>query len=586
MKILTVILLFNFLTLQGVDYYVSNLGNDTNTGNSELTAWKTISKVNSRTFVAGDRILFRCGDTWRETLNISSSGSISEYITFTSFGQGNKPKILGSNVSTWTSQGGNIWKSNSTFTNPYVSVPMAEVFFEQLAGSAIWGVHKTSISALTAEYNWTWSSNYVYIYSVSDPNSKYVSVEIPQRLYSISLNDKEYIIISGLDLKYSRYAGVDFQGTYPNLGKRGLIIRNCTISFIGSKITLDGFGIDAVYTDMIVEFCVIHDSGRRNISLNMYGNSNVSNITIQNNTLYNGSHTTGVDLSQSGSGIIDNVIIRNNLIYEDMNSTTPHSIMIFLQRYSGIVRNIYIYNNIFKFPIYSAIQPEGVSNVFIYNNVFYNFNASTSDALHIFVSAGSTNISIRNNIFYVDQNKNFSSIYTTVSPSQITSDYNIFYRINNTLRIINTGVSYYMNSVFPIASGWEKNSLKANPKFVSATNYHLQTGSPAIAKGIISPFVLTDFEGVLYGNTPNMGAYASVITDIEEIIVKVPFYPNPAKNQITLLGYVDYVQIYDFLGNILLQKNIDSENYSLPLNLKSGIYILIVNLKSYKLVIL
>lgn len=75
-------------------YFVdATLGLDTNDGLSEATPWKTISKVNNSTFVAGDTISFKAGETWTETLTIPSEGTSGSVITFTSYGSGNAPII-------------------------------------------------------------------------------------------------------------------------------------------------------------------------------------------------------------------------------------------------------------------------------------------------------------------------------------------------------------------------------------------------------------------------------------------------------------------------------------------------------------
>jgi hypothetical protein len=50
-------------------YYVdATSGNDANDGRSPAAAWKTIAKVNGYSFSAGDRILFKRGEMWRETV--------------------------------------------------------------------------------------------------------------------------------------------------------------------------------------------------------------------------------------------------------------------------------------------------------------------------------------------------------------------------------------------------------------------------------------------------------------------------------------------------------------------------------------
>ena len=77
--------------------------NGTGAGTGAAVAWKTISKVNSSTFNAGDSVLFNKGCTWREQLTVPSSGSSNSPITFGAYGTGALPVINGSNlVTTWT----------------------------------------------------------------------------------------------------------------------------------------------------------------------------------------------------------------------------------------------------------------------------------------------------------------------------------------------------------------------------------------------------------------------------------------------------------------------------------------------------
>ena len=62
--------------ITGAVYYVdATNGNDSNDGLSEITAWRTINKVNNSSFAPGDFILFKRGEIWREQLSIPSSGT-------------------------------------------------------------------------------------------------------------------------------------------------------------------------------------------------------------------------------------------------------------------------------------------------------------------------------------------------------------------------------------------------------------------------------------------------------------------------------------------------------------------------------
>lgn len=72
-------------------YYVSfSEGADSNTGLSATPGasgpFKTIAKVNSLSLQPGDKVLFKCGDTWQgEMLQIEEPGTAGSPITFGSY---------------------------------------------------------------------------------------------------------------------------------------------------------------------------------------------------------------------------------------------------------------------------------------------------------------------------------------------------------------------------------------------------------------------------------------------------------------------------------------------------------------------
>jgi len=107
---------------QAKKYYIDATGgSDANSGLTPSAAWKTIDKVNASTFAPGDSILFKRGEVFRGSL-VPASGSPSGYITYSAYGTGNKPKLLGaydrSSPSNWTNQGGNIWRTKYKTVNP------------------------------------------------------------------------------------------------------------------------------------------------------------------------------------------------------------------------------------------------------------------------------------------------------------------------------------------------------------------------------------------------------------------------------------------------------------------------------------
>lgn len=376
-------------------YHVKNGGNDALDGLTDATAWETIAKVNGFTFAAGDIISFKCGSTWRETLTVPRSGSVGNWVTFNSYSSGAKPQILGSDVSTWSASGTtNVWQCDATVVDPAGlgngTSQGCDIMFDN-SGTITQGLHKTYSSGytnLTAEYHWTYNSGKVYVYAATDPDTRYTSVEIPQRDIPINLNQKEYIEIDGLDLRYFGQYGI-YGGAYPTPDKSYLTIRDCDVSWSGlitpnAENDKDNFGIYAVYSHMLIHGCTIHDLSRRSISIYNYGSGfTVTDVIVENCTMYKGYHTTGIDIS-CGNGTtadFDGVIFRYNLIYEDIAGDDYGSELMNIESYysAHYINNLQVYGNILIGSQNSAIHLYGVHGADIYNNTFVNHNTSASD---------------------------------------------------------------------------------------------------------------------------------------------------------------------------------------------------------------
>ena len=105
----TFIVLFSMVSFSAT-YYVSSVGNDSNSGLSATLSWKTLAKVNASTFNSGDQILFQKGDTFYGSVTIKNSGSSGSPITFGAYGSGVNPIITGTTTITgWTNEGGGIY---------------------------------------------------------------------------------------------------------------------------------------------------------------------------------------------------------------------------------------------------------------------------------------------------------------------------------------------------------------------------------------------------------------------------------------------------------------------------------------------
>lgn len=95
-------------------YYFSASGNDSNSGTSIGSPWRTIAKFNSffSSLNPGDSVLFNRGDTFAGAMIISRSGSLGSEITIGAYGSGAKPIITGLvTQSSWSSIGSDLYTS-------------------------------------------------------------------------------------------------------------------------------------------------------------------------------------------------------------------------------------------------------------------------------------------------------------------------------------------------------------------------------------------------------------------------------------------------------------------------------------------
>lgn len=80
----------------GATYHLdSATGDDTRKGTSPATAWRSLERVNRKTFQPGDRVLLRAGDKWEGTFQPRGSGTEGKPIVIDRYGDGSKPEIAG-----------------------------------------------------------------------------------------------------------------------------------------------------------------------------------------------------------------------------------------------------------------------------------------------------------------------------------------------------------------------------------------------------------------------------------------------------------------------------------------------------------
>lgn len=99
-------------------YVDSKEGSDKNDGMSPKTAFKSLSKVNSKYYQPGDSILFKSGCSFNGSLNIKGYGEADARVTIGSYGSGSKPKISARGGTAVTVKCDYVTVENLEVTNP------------------------------------------------------------------------------------------------------------------------------------------------------------------------------------------------------------------------------------------------------------------------------------------------------------------------------------------------------------------------------------------------------------------------------------------------------------------------------------
>lgn len=315
-----------FATNWGTAYYVDNVaGNDSNSGTSPSTAWKTVARVNQASFAPGDQILFKRGGIWREQLTISTAGMPGNPILFDAYGGGNAPVISGSDLLPIP-----VWSVCSTcqqyvWATPVKTQPNIVLF------NGVSGKQQASISQLDGATEWFWSSGMLYVWFTGNPGYSYRSpgVEVGCRSLGIGFFGASYITaqnlaIAGANGKPSN-AAVYAQSSL-QLGKstHDISLHNLTVT----NGPGDGIHLEDCQ-NCIVQGANVSGMARNGIELvSAHANFPVTAAAILNNTVvgggYDGIGTYGCAVGATCEGILEpaglfltGVIVSHNTVHDN-----------------------------------------------------------------------------------------------------------------------------------------------------------------------------------------------------------------------------------------------------------------------------
>jgi len=581
-KIIIFLLLFISIIAQSqTTYYISNNGSDAANGLTSGTAWRTLTNVNATTFEPGDSILFKAGDSWRGTVltadcdgcnvfYVNDSGDESANIYFGRYGIGVNPKLLGSQRAiTWTTTATvNVWQTATSLANNSDDYYAGRIFYykDDSVSYGDWKTYTADFSNLVQEYDYAVNGTTHYIYSATDPDTRYDSVEVTnyQNVFEFA-EGTSYIEINGIDILFGRRANLYFGYEAPK-GQTDIIIRNCNIAYCGSKGSGSAWGVALFHSNILIENCTFSDNGRRAISINTYTDApagrNIENIIIRNNEFRRGYHTTSLDLSTMNRNYdtVRYVYFYNNIVDDsDIDELTGswYSNQLFTQQglSTSVMTDIYIIGNTFSMSTARNLLFEGGEDYYVWNNTLGGLNPVRVDLgtpYGMFNTGMADTIDMRNNIFWTNLASLPSFDYALVHGYQAPSlfrnrDYNLYWtngisHSNRNFTDFMVGATNYFyatsawNTFKAAWTPWEANSpTPADPLFTDATNLLLDVSdeSPAHESGVVLPYIIvTDALGVvdtvnkydLNGkirsrSVPNIGAYEfkdidSTATDI------------------------------------------------------------------------
>lgn len=427
--------LFNLLLfitinhLYSSTYYISNIGNDGNTGLSKTSAWKSIARVNWQNYAAGDSILFEAGTTFSGSVYLSplSNGTASKIIYIGSYGQGR---------ATISSDSGNgiLCYNNS-------GIKIHNIIFK--------GNNKTNNN-----------SSGVYFYTDLTGTGKLSNIEI-----------------DGVVAEGYKVAGINFQSyttAYSRFGYNNIKITNCTCrnnALCGIQIVGFIYTVDTLYShkNVLIKNCIAHNNDGIS-GLNTHSGSGIvigqvdTALIIECEAYENGKNNTFTGGGPVGIWAWDSKNITIEHCYSHHNRTQTLDGGGF-DLDGGVRNSVMQYNYSFANDGAGYLIAQYPNARVMNNNVVrYNISENDGNGLGIMVWSGDASksnsmqkIDIYNNSVYLDSISGntfkgafvLSNMYNSIRDMRVCN--NIFY-VKKSIKLVNVqscqNLKFYNNVYF------------------------------------------------------------------------------------------------------------------------------------------
>ena len=485
------------VTIGGRIFYLSALGDDSNSGLDPDHPWQTLSKVNRAALLPGDSVLLRRGDRFLGTLTPQGSGIAAAPIRLSAYGAGEAPII----------DAGNSEAAVKLFNQEYWSLSSFETVGATRFGIYIGGdladrtlrhfrVSNVVVRDVIAMSDLRWDSGLIVV-APSGKRLTFSDVVIDQ--VTAYNTNQWWGIHVGANLK-NEYVVGEPRG-------RAITVKNSIVHHVGG----DGITV-ASSENVLIDNNVSFESGRatKGTVRDAYTPNGIwswasQDVTIQRNEVYR-AHSFGLD---GGAFDVDWHSIDTTIQYNYAHDNDGYCIAFFGLKGLPTARATFRYNicsnndrkaggNDADVVLFTDHSGGTLSGIRIYNNTFYWNGIDNGSTLWADARTTGQNSIFKNNIIYSTRRPFFD-----ISDA-VTADHNLYEYVGSDPPV--SWVSYPRINIAPSPGGREFHGRFADPMTdrptyhsigKPVTQFKLLPGSPAKNAGVrVARMGARDFFGV------------------------------------------------------------------------------------------